>query len=127
AHSLGTGDGTSTGPGFGSGSVGNGSTNTAEIRAPLTRPSYARTPLPEYPRVARNNRWEGVVVLRVEVLQDGRVGRVELAQSSGHDILDESAIKAVHHWRFHPAKYGDMPIACFIDVPVRFKLDLASL
>jgi len=86
-------------------------------------PAYWQTPLPVYPALAKAHHWEGVTLLRIEVLVDGRVGRVELAHSSGHQMLDESAIKAVHRWRFHPAKLGGTPITCFINVPVRFKLD----
>ena len=90
---------------------------------PFAIPAYWQTPLPVYPALAKARHWEGVTLLRIEVLVDGRVGRVELARSSGHQMLDESAIKAVHRWRFHPAKLGGTPITCFINVPVRFKLD----
>lgn len=86
-------------------------------------PAYRQTPLPAYPFLAKARGWEGVTLLRVEVLTDGRVGRVELVASSGHAELDESAIRAVHGWRFEPAMRGDTAIASFIQVPIRFKLN----
>ncbi len=85
-------------------------------------PTYRQTPLPTYPFLAKSRGWEGVTLLRVEVLRDGHVGRVELVTSSGHAELDESAIRAVHGWQFEPAMRGDTAIASFIQVPIRFKL-----
>ena len=98
----------------------------ADVVAALTTPTYAQTPLPAYPALARARGWEGTTLLRVEVQEDGSVGRVELLGSSGHTALDNSAIQAVKSWRFNPACHGDTPARCFIDVPVRFKLDKAG-
>jgi len=89
-------------------------------------PSYSQTPLPDYPRLAKLRGWEGVTILRVEVREDGRVGRVELARSSGYPVLDEAAMKAVRAWRFEPARRGGAAVACVIEVPIRFKLDSAG-
>jgi periplasmic protein TonB len=90
----------------------------------FTAPSYRKTPLPAYPSIAKSHRWEGVTVLHVEVLTDGSVHRVELLRSSGHHELDESALKAVQNWQFEPARRSDVAVACFIQVPIRFKLEL---
>ncbi|MBI5685339.1 MAG: energy transducer TonB [Verrucomicrobia bacterium] len=78
--------------------------------------------MPAYPRVAKIQGWEGVTVLRLEVLEDGAVGKVELVQSSGHSVLDEAAIRAVQRWRFEPARRGNSAVTCSIEVPIRFKL-----
>lgn len=98
----------------------------ADVVAAVTTPSYAQTPLPAYPPLARARGWEGTTLLRVEVLENGSVGRVELLRSSGHAALDHSAIETVKSWRFNPARHGDAPTACYIDVPVRFALDKAG-
>ena len=66
---------------------------------------------------------EGRVVLHVEILQSGGAGRIEIRQSSGHDILDQAAITAVTSWRFEPARISGAPITAWADVPIRFKLD----
>lgn len=96
---------------------------TDNAGGPFAIPAYRQTPLPVYPSLAKARHWEGVTLLRVEVLTDGRVGRVELIASSGHAALDESAIHAVHGWQFEPAKRGDTAVVCSIQVPIRFKLD----
>jgi periplasmic protein TonB len=99
----------------------------ADVVASLTTPTYAQTPLPAYPTLARARGWEGTTLLRVEVLENGNVGRVEMLKSSGHAALDRSAVEAVKSWHFNPGRRGDAPTACFIDVPVRFTLDKAGV
>jgi protein TonB len=104
----------------GSGTLGGG---TDGAGGPLTIPAYRLTPLPAYPPLAKAHRWEGVTLLRVEVLTDGSVGKVVLLASSGHNELDQTAIRAVQGWKFEPAKRGDTTIASFIKVPIRFKIE----
>lgn len=68
-----------------------------EIRAarPQVPAAYREAPPPAYPRAAREQGAEGVVVLNVEVLATGRVGEVQVAVSSGARVLDETAVEAV--------------------------------
>jgi protein TonB len=61
--------------------------------------------------------------VHVEILQSGGAGRIEIRQSSGHDMLDQAAIKAVTGWRFEPARISGTAITAWADVPIRFKLD----
>lgn len=72
--------------------------------------------------MARQLGWEGTVILRVEVLDSGRPGHIQLARSSGHDNLDEAALKAVRHWRFVPASQGGLAISDWVEVPVEYRL-----
>jgi protein TonB len=62
------------------------------------------------------------VILKVEVLSDGQVGQVEVKRSSGHDILDRSALTAVRQWRFIPAKRGENAIPLWVNIPIKFQL-----
>jgi TonB family protein len=87
-----------------------------------TRPSYADNPKPIYPPEAKEKGYEGEVVLRVEVLANGRVGQIEIRKSSSHELLDRSALTAVKQWRFLPAKKGDVAIPLWVNIPVRFQL-----
>lgn len=87
------------------------------------KPNYLKNPAPAYPWEAREKGWEGVVVLKVAVDKDGRPVRLEREKSSGHDILDESALKTVRKWRFRPARLGAIPVDSTVLVPVRFELD----
>lgn len=86
------------------------------------RANYDRNPKPEYPRIARSRGWQGKVLLRVEVSVDGLSAAVKIEQSSGYDILDESALDAVKEWRFIPAKRGDTPVSSSVIVPIVFSL-----
>lgn len=55
---------------------------------------------PDYPRVAIRRGITGVVVLELKVDHQGSVVEVVLAQSSGKEILDESALEASKQWKF---------------------------
>jgi protein TonB len=44
--------------------------------------------------------YEGRVSLLIEVLPDGRCGRVEVFRSSGYGILDRAAVNAARRWIF---------------------------
>lgn len=63
---------------------------------------------------------EGRVVLRILVRADGRVGRSEVARSSGQSALDQAAVTAASSWRFDPATKDGTPIDAWVLVPVRF-------
>ncbi len=62
------------------------------------------------------------MLLRVEVLPDGRVGQLELKKSSGYRVLDLSALNTVKRWRFIPATKAGTPIPFWINIPVKFQL-----
>ena len=51
--------------------------------------------LRHYPSHARLNGWEGKVVLKVSIRQDGQLKDVEVVKSSGHESLDQAAIESV--------------------------------
>lgn len=87
------------------------------------RASYLHNPEPDYPAVAKKRDWHGLVKLRVQVTADGLSEQIDVAQSSGHDILDEAAIEAVKTWRFIPAKRGETTVSSSVIVPIKFKLN----
>ena len=51
--------------------------------------------LRQYPSVARLNGWQGKVVLRVVIKDDGHLDGVAVVSSSGFEALDQAAIEAV--------------------------------
>ena len=61
-------------------------------------------------------------MLRVEVLSNGRVGEIEVRRSSGHVVLDRSAVAAVKQWKFVPAKKGETQVSVWVNIPVTFQL-----
>ncbi len=85
-------------------------------------PLYNLNPPPVYPRVARRRNYQGTVLLDVRVTVEGKVADVRLARSSGHQILDRSALDAVEKWRFEPARRAGRPVETWVRVPVRFEL-----
>jgi protein TonB len=86
-------------------------------------PDYQVNPKPPYPLIARRIGAQGEVLLRVLVRQDGSVAAVELAQSSGFSLLDESATRTVReNWRFIPAQHDGIPVESWVEVPIRFVL-----
>jgi len=88
-----------------------------------TRATSKRNPKPEYPSIARRRGWEGKVLLRIHVGADGLPGRVEVATSSGREVLDESAVRTVKRWTFTPAMRGAEPVDSELTLSIVFKLD----
>lgn len=91
-------------------------------REPDYRATYLNNPKPAYPMVARRMGWQGRVVLNVEVLESGLPGQIKLHQSSGHDVLDNSAMQAVRSWRFVAARQNGQAVAKSFLVPIPFIL-----
>ena len=86
-------------------------------------PDYRNNPLPEYPLIARQRHWQGVVWLLVDVSAKGLVDDVALERSCGFRVLDKAASRAVQRWEFTPAKRAGLPVASQVRVPVRFSLE----
>ncbi len=85
--------------------------------------NYGTNPKPKYPAFARSRGWQGKVLLRVKVTADGLSEAVTVHHSSGHEILDESAVAAVEKWQFIPARRGNTAVACTVIVPIIFTLN----
>jgi len=84
---------------------------------------YLNNPKPPYPALSKRLGEEGVVRLNILVSPDGSVARLELARSSGHARLDESAMKTVQaSWKFEPATQAGKPVAAWVIVPIQFTL-----
>jgi protein TonB len=97
-------------------------TDAAPISEPDYSANYAHNPAPEYPAMARSRGWQGKVLLRVLVSAEGLSETVAVDQSSGYEILDESAVEAVKKWLFTPAMQGNSPLASTVLVPIIFAL-----
>jgi protein TonB len=118
----------SSGSGTGGGSDGAG-LGTAEAgeaggRGRISPPGILARVEPSYPESARQAGLQGTVVLKIEILENGRPGEVTVHQSSGHELLDDAAVSAVKRWRFVPAKERDsgQTVPCYTTMPVVFKL-----
>jgi protein TonB len=77
---------------------------------------------PEYPVSEIRQGHEGTVLLRVQILPNGRVGAVQVEQSSGFVKLDESAVREAHRYRMKPGTHDGVAMAMWVRVPVKFRL-----
>jgi len=76
-----------------------------------------------YPRTAMNRGEQGTVRVRFSMDRTGEVLDVAIAQSSGHDLLDQEALATVHRAAPLPPIPADIPQARLdIVVPIRFAL-----
>jgi TonB family protein len=72
-------------------------------------------PRPKYPSRAQIAGWTGQAVVLMEVdYRTGRVSSARLLKSTGHEILDESAMDALRRWQFRPRTWSP------VRVPVTF-------
>jgi protein TonB len=118
----GTGVGPRRGPGAGPGPGGVGTSSIGPPGNGVRSPSCQYCPRPEYSDQARQSRFQGLVMLNVVVLADGRAGRIELVSGPGLG-LDEKAIEAVRNWRFNPA-IGPNGKAVAVTIPIEVQFQL---
>jgi len=105
------------GDGTGGGGVGGDATSG------VARPLGGYQVKPRYPESARRAGAQGVTVLKLRILENGKVDQVLIEQSAGHPDLDLEAAEAVKKWLFEPARMGKQAIAVWVLLPVKFELN----
>ncbi|MFH1574251.1 MAG: energy transducer TonB, partial [Acidobacteriota bacterium] len=75
---------------------------------------------PEYPALAIRARVSGMVILQVQVNEEGSVTDVQVL--SGHPMLVQAAVLAVSQWRYSPTLLNGEPVPVSGTVTVHFKL-----
>jgi TonB family protein len=105
------------GEGAGGGGVGSG-----KALSGLARPLSGYQVKPRYPESARRAGAQGVTLLKLRVLENGKVGEVQIERSAGHVDLDNAAVDAVKQWLFQPARMGTIPVAVWVLLPVKFEI-----
>jgi TonB family protein len=99
------------------------SDNSASATAlTMAQPLYRQNPAPEYPHKARRMGYEGMVMLKVLVDENGQVDDLMVLESSGYPILDHTALTTVRKWLFEPGAEGGIKKKMWVRVPVRFQL-----
>jgi len=76
----------------------------------------------DYPLSAQLNRLEGEVGLTVFVRPDGKPEEVTLSRSSGHEVLDEAALRFVKKLDFTPGTLDEVPVGAWTRLVLRYKL-----
>ncbi|GAB3385010.1 energy transducer TonB [Lysobacter fragariae] len=90
------------------------------IPPPPTPPMARETPPPDYPPELACKRIGGEVVLDVSLAANGVPVNVTVFRSSGVKALDDSAVTAVHEWKFKAATVHGQPAPSKLQVPVTF-------
>jgi protein TonB len=78
--------------------------------------------LKRYPHMARLNRWEGRVVLRVVIREDGHLLDLAVAESSGHSVLDQDALAILRLASPLTLKHPLGKPQVVVQVPISYKL-----
>ena len=76
---------------------------------------------PEYSEEARKAKYQGTVVVYVEVDPSGRAVNPRILRSLGLG-LDEKAIEAIRNWRFRPGYKDGKPVTVVATIEVNFRL-----
>lgn len=76
-----------------------------------------------YPPDAREQGIEGLVQVKALVGTDGKVTEVSADPAQAAPILVQAALEAVSRWTFEPARSGGRPVAVWVAVPVKFRLN----
>lgn len=75
----------------------------------------------EYPPLLREAGIEGTVRVYFFIGADGLVKSVRMDQTSGHEALDQAALRVAEVYRFSPALNGDEPVPVWVSFPITFQ------
>jgi len=117
----GTGVGSGRGPGVGPGSGGGIGGGVFRIGGGVSAPRLTYKVEPEYSEEARKAKYQGTVVLQVEVHEDGKAHNIRVVRSLGLG-LDEKAVQAVEQWKFVPGRKEGKSVKVAATIEVNFRL-----
>lgn len=94
-----------------------------ELKQVARAPEVLAQVKPRYPRRAKADGIEGLVLVRIIIGTDGRVEPEHTRVIRSVPELDAAAISAVSQWRFSPAlgRQG-RPVRVIVEIPVQFSL-----
>jgi periplasmic protein TonB len=97
--------------------------DTADFKVVEQLPEVVKRVSPKYPKAARKHGDQGTVYVRALVKKDGTT--VQVMVPSGRGVtpeLDKAAVEAVSQWTFVPARSKGEPVAVWVVIPVKFRL-----
>ena len=118
---TGGGVGNGAGPGVGPGTGGGFEGGVFRVGGGVSAPVLVFKKEPEYSEEARKAKYQGTVVLYVEVEPDGHPTNIRVLRSLGLG-LDEKAIEAVRQWKFKPGYKDGRPVTVAATIEVNFRL-----
>jgi TonB family protein len=95
------------------------------VGGPVQEGKLIRRVDPVYPELAKQARLESVVILEVQVNEQGEVTNIRVIR--GHPLLDQAAIEAVKQWRYHQTLLNGVAVPVITTVSVTFKLGGGSV
>jgi TonB family protein len=114
---VGSGRGVGYGPGQGAGFGG----GVFRAGGGVSAPTLVFKVEPEYSEEARKAKFQGTVVLYIEVNEKGIPQNVRVVRPLGLG-LDEKAIEAVMKWKFRPGYKNNQPVTVAATIEVNFRL-----
>jgi len=117
----GGGVGPGKGPGYGPGEGGGFGGGVFRVGGGVTAPVLIYKVEPEYSEEARKAKFQGTVLLYIEVNERGLPQNPRVIRPLGMG-LDEKAIEAVMKWRFQPGRKDGKPVTVAAQVEVNFRL-----
>ena len=122
---IGSGHGGGVGPGggggYGPGSDGGFGGGAYRVGNGVSAPILLFKKEPEYSEEARKAKYQGTVVLSIEVDPSGRAVNPRVLRSLGLG-LDEKAVEAVRQWKFKPGYKDGKPVTVAATIEVNFRL-----
>ena len=81
-------------------------------------------PAPQYPEIPLRAGIEGTVWLKIWVTKDGKTKKAEVVKTDS-ELFNQAAIDAAMKWVFTPAIMNNGPVAVWVTIPFKFKLQRA--
>jgi TonB family protein len=95
--------------------------NALRIGGGVTAPKVLSKVEPEYTEEARTAKYQGTVVLAVEIRPDGFADNIRVVRGLGLG-LDENAMTAVRQWQFQPGTKDGAAVTVQATIEVNFRL-----
>jgi periplasmic protein TonB len=87
-------------------------------------PEPIKKPAPVYPEIARRAGVEGTVWVKIWVDKEGKAKKAQVIKTDA-ELFNQSAIDAAMQWTFTPAVMNNGPVAVWVSIPFKFKLNQA--
>jgi len=87
----------------------------------VAAPALIRKQEPQYSEDARRTRYQGTVLLYVEIDPEGKATNIKVQRGLGLG-LDERAIEAVQSWQFKPGTKDGNPVTVMATIEINFRL-----
>jgi protein TonB len=86
------------------------------------QPVPVKNPSPIYPEIARRAGVEGTVWVKIWVDKEGKAKKAQILKSDA-ELFNQAAIEAAMQWVFTPAVMNNGPVAVWVSIPFKFKLN----